>query len=96
MSLQLKEKVMGRLKKIRPIITGLVHLRYRLDRLRRTAPSLCHLTLKSLAKRWFDLAKKDKKVFAVTAAMPEGTGLAEFSQVYPERFMDVGLRNNTL
>jgi len=42
-------------------------------------------------KTMVDLAKKDKKVFAVTAAMPEGTGLAEFSQVYPERFMDVGI-----
>jgi len=38
-----------------------------------------------------DLAQQDDKVFAVTAAMPEGTGLAEFSQVFPERFLDVGI-----
>jgi 1-deoxy-D-xylulose-5-phosphate synthase len=38
-----------------------------------------------------DLAQKDDRVFAVTAAMPEGTGLAEFSQAFPERFLDVGI-----
>jgi 1-deoxy-D-xylulose-5-phosphate synthase len=38
-----------------------------------------------------DLAQKDDKLFAVTAAMPEGTGLAEFSQAFPERFLDVGI-----
>jgi len=38
-----------------------------------------------------DLAQKDDRVFAVTAAMPEGTGLAAFSQAFPERFLDVGI-----
>jgi len=28
---------------------------------------------------------------AVTAAMPEGTGLIKFSEIYPERFFDVGI-----
>jgi 1-deoxy-D-xylulose-5-phosphate synthase len=37
------------------------------------------------------LAKADEKLNAVTAAMPEGTGLAEFSKLYPERFFDVGI-----
>ncbi len=37
------------------------------------------------------LAKMDEKIMAVTAAMPEGTGLAEFSKLYPERFFDVGI-----
>jgi 1-deoxy-D-xylulose-5-phosphate synthase len=37
------------------------------------------------------LAKTDEKINAVTAAMPEGTGLAEFSKLYPERFFDVGI-----
>jgi len=37
------------------------------------------------------LAKTDKRINAVTAAMPEGTGLAEFSKLYPERFFDVGI-----
>ena len=30
-------------------------------------------------------------LFAVTAAMPEGTGLVKFSKVFPERFLDVGI-----
>jgi 1-deoxy-D-xylulose-5-phosphate synthase len=37
------------------------------------------------------LAKEDQKIIAVTAAMPEGTGLAEFSRLFPERFFDVGI-----
>ena len=38
-----------------------------------------------------ELAQKDKKIIAVTAAMPEGTGLVKFSKTYPERFFDVGI-----
>jgi 1-deoxy-D-xylulose-5-phosphate synthase len=38
-----------------------------------------------------DLGRKDKKLFAITAAMPEGTGLMKFGQAYPERFLDVGI-----
>jgi 1-deoxy-D-xylulose-5-phosphate synthase len=38
-----------------------------------------------------ELARTDARVVAVTAAMPEGTGLAPFSQLYPERFFDVGI-----
>jgi len=37
------------------------------------------------------LAKEDKKINAVTAAMPEGTGLAAFRTEFPERFFDVGI-----
>lgn len=37
------------------------------------------------------LAKENKKIVAVTAAMPEGTGLIEFSKQYPDRFFDVGI-----
>ena len=36
-------------------------------------------------------AEKNKKVVAITAAMPEGTGLEEFSKLYPKRFFDVGI-----
>jgi len=35
------------------------------------------------------LAKKDKKIVAVTAAMEEGTGLSDFAEKYPDRFFDV-------
>jgi 1-deoxy-D-xylulose-5-phosphate synthase len=37
------------------------------------------------------LAKEDQKVVAITAAMPEGTGLDLFRKELPERFFDVGL-----
>jgi 1-deoxy-D-xylulose-5-phosphate synthase len=37
------------------------------------------------------MAKEDKRIVAVTAAMPEGTGLAEFARRYPDRFFDVGI-----
>ena len=37
------------------------------------------------------LAEKDPKLVAITAAMPLGTGLDEFSKKYPRRFFDVGI-----
>ncbi len=36
-------------------------------------------------------ASKDKRICAVTAAMAVGTGLAEFSEKYPDRFFDAGI-----
>jgi len=36
-------------------------------------------------------AAKDEKICAITAAMPDGTGLADFAKAYPERFFDVGI-----
>jgi 1-deoxy-D-xylulose-5-phosphate synthase len=38
-----------------------------------------------------ELGEREKKLFAITAAMPEGTGLNRFAEVYPERFLDVGI-----
>ena len=37
------------------------------------------------------MGRKDKKVVAITAAMPSGTGLDKFQNIYPERFFDVGI-----
>ena len=37
------------------------------------------------------LAARDEKVVAITAAMPDGTGLKRFRNTYPERFFDVGI-----
>lgn len=37
------------------------------------------------------MRSQDKTVFAITAAMPSGTGLTEFSKSYPESFIDVGI-----
>ncbi len=42
-------------------------------------------------KTMLELASADEKVIAVTAAMPEGTGLVDFSKTFPERFFDVGI-----
>ena len=42
-------------------------------------------------KTMIEMAGRDKRIIAVTAAMPEGTGLAEFSKKYPDRFFDVGI-----
>lgn len=43
------------------------------------------------AKGIVKLAKEDESVAAITAAMPDGTGLKKFMQTYPERFFDVGI-----
>ena len=37
------------------------------------------------------LAADNKKINAITAAMPEGTGLAAFREQFPQRFFDVGI-----
>lgn len=38
-----------------------------------------------------DLAKKDERIIAITAAMIDGTGLNEFAKIYPNRLFDVGI-----
>ncbi|HET9869870.1 MAG TPA: 1-deoxy-D-xylulose-5-phosphate synthase, partial [bacterium] len=38
-----------------------------------------------------ELAAKDPKLVAITAAMPEGTGLKAFGQRFPAQFIDVGI-----
>lgn len=38
-----------------------------------------------------ELAEKDERIVAITAAMPEGTGLDEFAKAFPSRFFDVGI-----
>ncbi|RQW89123.1 MAG: 1-deoxy-D-xylulose-5-phosphate synthase [Geobacter sp.] len=37
------------------------------------------------------LAEEDDKIIAITAAMPDGTGLSSFAHTFPERFFDVGI-----
>ena len=36
-------------------------------------------------------AKENEKIVAITAAMPDGTGLSAFEKAYPRRFFDVGI-----
>ena len=43
------------------------------------------------SKELIKIAKKDKKIVAITAAMPSGTGLDKFAEEFPERFFDVGI-----
>lgn len=37
------------------------------------------------------MADKNKNIVAITAAMPDGTGLSKFAYMYPDRFFDVGI-----
>lgn len=50
---------------------------------------------KSFSDKFGDIlsnfAKDDKSICAITAAMGIGTGLKNFSEIYPERFFDVGI-----
>jgi len=43
------------------------------------------------AKYLIEEASKDKKIVAITAAMPSGTGLDKFAKSYPNRYFDVGI-----
>ena len=42
-------------------------------------------------KTLVELAEKDEKIVAITAAMPDGTGVSAFAQRFPKRFFDVGI-----
>ena len=37
------------------------------------------------------LARDNEKIVCITAAMPDGTGLTDFSEEFPDRFFDVGI-----
>jgi 1-deoxy-D-xylulose-5-phosphate synthase len=43
------------------------------------------------AETLIELAKTDPKIVAITAAMPEGTGLDKFAKAHPGRMFDVGI-----
>jgi len=46
---------------------------------------------KAFGKALINLSTEDKKIVAITAAMPEGTGLKCFSEKFKDRFFDVGI-----
>ena len=46
---------------------------------------------KVFGEKLVELAKKNEKIVAVTAAMKDGTGLKEFAKEFPNRFFDVGI-----
>jgi 1-deoxy-D-xylulose-5-phosphate synthase len=51
------------------------------------APSYTKVFAESLIQE----AREDEKIVAITAAMPSGTGLDLFGQVFPRRMFDVGI-----
>lgn len=51
------------------------------------APSYTNVFAESL----IDEAKRDDRIVAITAAMPSGTGLDKFAEIFPSRIYDVGI-----
>jgi 1-deoxy-D-xylulose-5-phosphate synthase len=43
------------------------------------------------ADKLVEMATNDKRIVAITAAMPDGTGLSRFQKQFPKRFFDVGI-----
>ncbi|MFK5915685.1 MAG: 1-deoxy-D-xylulose-5-phosphate synthase [Woeseiaceae bacterium] len=49
-------------------------------------------TYTQVFSQWLcDMALEDDKLVAITPAMREGSGLVEFSKLFPERYFDVGI-----
>ncbi len=55
------------------------------------APSNAPSYTRVFSDTLLELAARDDKIVAVTAAMPDGTGLSQFASRYPSRFFDVGI-----
>jgi 1-deoxy-D-xylulose-5-phosphate synthase len=55
------------------------------------APAMAPTYTAVFGKAICELAEKDSRIVAITAAMSEGTGLDEFAQKFPDRFFDVGI-----
>ena len=53
----------------------------------KTAPSYTDV----FSKKLVELAGRDKRIVAITAAMPDGKGLTRFKNEPPDRFFDVGI-----
>jgi 1-deoxy-D-xylulose-5-phosphate synthase len=49
---------------------------------------------KVFSEAMVDLGRRNDKVVAITAAMPDGTGLAAFREEFPDRFIDVGMNES--
>src|ERR1700722_2792631 len=45
----------------------------------------------AFADAMIELARKDSRVIALTAAMPDGTGLSKFEKEHPQRYYDTGI-----
>jgi len=59
----------------------------------------CRVEMKSSGKSWtaaftdvlIELANQEPRLFALTAAMPDGTGLSKFEKAHPTRYLDTGI-----
>ncbi|MDH4227849.1 MAG: 1-deoxy-D-xylulose-5-phosphate synthase [Deltaproteobacteria bacterium] len=56
-----------------------------------TKPSFALTYTDAFSAALTEIAERDPRVVAITAAMPEGTGLSKFAERFPERFIDVGI-----
>lgn len=54
-------------------------------------PSSTKSISKVVGDKLIQLASKDEKIVAITAAMPSGTGLIDFGKKFPKRYYDVGI-----
>ncbi len=45
----------------------------------------------AFGEKLVDMASKNEKIVAITAAMKDGTGLSKFGEKYPDRLFDVGI-----
>jgi len=59
-------------------------------RIKKSAPTPPAYT-KVISDAVIAAARADEKVVAITAAMPDGTGLVNFQKVFPKRYFDVGI-----
>jgi 1-deoxy-D-xylulose-5-phosphate synthase len=55
------------------------------------APAKAPTYTSVFGKALCELAERDPRIVAITAAMSEGTGLDEFAKRFPDRFFDVGI-----
>jgi 1-deoxy-D-xylulose-5-phosphate synthase len=55
------------------------------------APSSAPAYTKVFGEAMIELARENQKLVAITAAMPSGTGLSKFGEIFPERYVDVGI-----
>ena len=46
---------------------------------------------KAFGEKLVELAEKNEKIVAITAAMKDGTGLSEFANKFPNRYFDAGI-----
>ena len=58
---------------------------------RKTGAGNPYIEITSIGETLVKLAEQNKKIVAITAAMPQGTGLVSFKNKFPKRFFDVGI-----